>query len=550
LSFRRGEPGVFDDPPTGPSPTSAFTPFVVGSELRVVGKVRKGVSGTRIRYWADPQVFIKGATYSYDELVIRARQTSFLVPGLELVIRDERGDEVLEETFRHDGGITEFCDFLAPDEPVTDVIRLQGDDSFTETVPLLDDKGHMTPQEVTRDLAVDIALRWGTGYDIEMRSFVNIIATPKGGTHVQGFERGLTKTFNEVLRAGRQLKQADDDVIKDDVLEGMTAVVTVRLAEPQFEGQTKEVLGTPPVARLVNKVVSRELKAFLTSTKAAQKSKAKLVMEKVVSASRTRIMARQQRDTQRRKNALESSALPAKLADCRSSDVDRSELFIVEGDSALGTAKSARDSEFQALLPIRGKILNVQKASVGDMLKNVECSSIIQVVGAGSGRTFDIDTARYGRIIFMADADSDGAHIRCLLATLFYRYMTPLVDAGRVFTAVPPLHRIELVNPKKGQEKYVYTYSDPELQRTLADLKRRNVRWKDPVQRYKGLGEMDANQLAETTMDPRHRTLRRLTVDDAERAAEMFELLMGNEVAPRKEFLVSTGPQTTDDLDF
>ncbi len=501
---------------------------------------QEGGHGTRIRYWADPQVFIKGAAYSYDELVVRARQTSFLVPGLELVIRDERGVEVQTETFRHDGGITEFCDFLAPDEPVTDVVRLQGDDSFTETVPLLDDKGHMTPQEVTRDLAVDIALRWGTGYDTEMRSFVNIIATPKGGTHVQGFERGLTKTFNEVLRAGRQLKQADDDVIKDDVLEGMTAVVTVRLAEPQFEGQTKEVLGTPPVARLVNKVVSRELKAFLTSTKTAQKSKAKLVMEKVVSASRTRIMARQQRDTQRRKNALESSALPAKLADCRSADVDRSELFIVEGDSALGTAKSARDSEFQALLPIRGKILNVQKASVGDMLKNVECSSIIQVVGAGSGRTFDIDTARYGRIIFMADADSDGAHIRCLLATLFYRYMEPLVAAGRVFTAVPPLHRIELVNPKKGQEKYVYTYSDPELQRTLADLKRRNVRWKDPVQRYKGLGEMDANQLAETTMDPRHRTLRRLTVDDAERATEMFELLMGNDVAPRKEFIVQS----------
>ena len=533
MSFRRGTPGEF----TGDGHDADF---VAGNELRKLGKVKKGVSGTRIRYWADPQVFIKGAAYSYDELVVRARQTSFLVPGLELVIRDERGEEVQTETFRHDGGITEFCDFLAPDEPVTDVVRLHGDDSFTETVPLLDDKGHMTPQEVTRDLAVDIALRWGTGYDTEVRSFVNIIATPKGGTHVQGFERGLTKTFNEVLRAGRQLKQADDDVIKDDVLEGMTAVVTVRLAEPQFEGQTKEVLGTPPVSRLVNKVVSRELKAFLTSTKAAQKSKARLVMEKVVSASRTRIMARQQRDTQRRKNALESSALPAKLADCRSSDVERSELFIVEGDSALGTAKSARDSEFQALLPIRGKILNVQKASVGDMLKNVECSSIIQVVGAGSGRTFDIDTARYGRIIFMADADSDGAHIRCLLATLFYRYMEPLVAEGRVFSAVPPLHRIELLNPKKGQDKYVYTYSDPELQRTLADLKRRNVRWKDPIQRYKGLGEMDANQLAETTMDPRHRTLRRLTVDDAERAAEVFELLMGNDVAPRKEFIVQS----------
>ncbi len=318
----------------------------------------------------------------------------------------------------------------------------------------------------------------------------------------------------------------------------MTAVVTVRLAEPQFEGQTKEVLGTPAVTKIVNQVVSRELKAFLTSTKTAHKAKARRVMEKVVDASKTRLAARQHRDTQRRKNALESSALPAKLADCRSNDVERSELFIVEGDSALGTAKSARDSEFQALLPIRGKILNVQKASIGDMLKNVECSSIIQVVGAGSGRTFDVDAARYGRIIFMADADSDGAHIRCLLATLFFRYMRELVDAGRVYTAVPPLHRIELSNPKKGQEKYVYTYSDAELQRKLAELQRKNVKWKDPVQRYKGLGEMDASQLAETTMDPRHRTLRRLTVDDGEEASSVFELLMGNEVPPRKEFIV------------
>ncbi|MFL6091162.1 MAG: type IIA DNA topoisomerase subunit B [Aeromicrobium sp.] len=515
------------------------------------GRIAKTKTGTRVRYWADPQIFIKSAKFSYDDLITRARQTSFLVPGLELVIQDERGapsEEKREERFKHDGGITEYVDFLSADEPVTDVLRLQGEDTFTETVPMLDDKGHMTPQEVERTLGVDIALRWGTGYDTEVRSFVNIIATPKGGTHVQGFERGLTKTFNDVMRANRQLKAADTDVIKEDILEGMTAVVTVRLAEPQFEGQTKEVLGTPAVTRLVNKIVSQELKAFLTSNKVAHKAKARLLMEKVVAASKTRQMARQQRDNQRRKNALESSALPAKLADCRSSDLDRTELFIVEGDSALGTAKSARDSEFQALLPIRGKILNVQKATVGDMLKNAECSSIIQVVGAGSGRTFDLDAARYGRVIFMADADSDGAHIRCLLATLFFRYMRPLVEEGRVFTAVPPLHRIELTNPKAGQEKYVYTYSDAELQRKLAELSKKNVRWKDPVQRYKGLGEMDASQLAETTMDPRHRTLRRLTVDDAEAAAGVFELLMGNEVAPRKEFIVQSAYELDADM--
>ncbi len=513
MSFRRGEPGVF----AGEGPAADFTP---DNTLHKGGRVKKTVTGTRVRYWADPQIFIKTATFAYDELVNRARQTSFLVPGLQIVLRDERGEEPVEESFKHDGGITEYCDFLAPDEPVSEVLRLQGEGSFKETVPVLDSKGHMTPQEVERELGVDVALRWGTGYESELRSFVNIIATPKGGTHVQGFERGVTKTLSLELRLG----------------------------EPQFEGQTKEVLGTPAVTRIVNQVVSRELKAFLTSTKAAEKAKARQVMEKVVAASRTRLMARQQRDNQRRKNALESSALPAKLADCRAGDAERTELFIVEGDSALGTAKSARDSEFQALLPIRGKILNVQKASVGDMLKNVECSSIIQVVGAGSGRTFDLDQARYGRIIFMADADSDGAHIRCLLATLFFRYMRPLVEQGRVFSAVPPLHRIELTNPKKGQDKYQYTYSDAELQRTLADLKRRNVRWKDPIQRYKGLGEMDADQLAETTMDPRHRTLRRLTVDDAEQAAAVFELLMGNEVAPRKEFIVQSAYDVDSDL--
>src|SRR3954449_2573683 len=252
---------------------------------------------------------------------------------------------------------------------------------------------------------------------------------------------------------------------------------------------------------------------------------------------RTRIAARQQRDNQRRKNALESSALPAKLADCRSGDNERTELFIVEGDSALGTAKLARNSEFQALLPIRGKILNVQKASVGDMLKNTECASIIQVVGAGSGRSFDLEQARYGKIIFMADADSDGAHIRCLLATLFFRYMRPLVEAGRVYTAVPPLHRFELTNPKKGQEKYIYTYSDAEYQRKAAELTKRGLNFKEP-QRYKGLGEMDAAQLKDTTMDPRHRTLRRMTVDDGLIAETTFEMLMGNDVAPRKTFII------------
>jgi DNA gyrase subunit B len=532
MSFQRGFPGVFG----GDGPAAGFDP---ASGLHKGRRVKKGVTGTRIRFWPDRQIFTKDAKFTWDELVTRARQTSFIVPGLEIRLTDLRGAEPVVESFRHDGGIAEFCTYLSHDEPVTDVLRLQGADVFTETVPLLDEKGHMTPQDVERELTVDVAVRWGLGYETEMRSFVNVIATPKGGTHVAGFEAALTKTFNDAMRGTRVLKANDTDVVKDDVLEGMTAVVTVRLAEPQFEGQTKEVLGTPAARSVVRKVVAGELKSFLTSTKRAEKAQAKLVMEKVAGAAKTRLAARQHRDTQRRKNALESSALPAKLADCRSTDVDRSELFIVEGDSALGTAKLARNSEFQALLPIRGKILNVQKATVADVLKNAECASIIQVVGAGSGRTFDVDAARYGRIIFMADADSDGAHIRCLLATLFFKYMPDLVTSGRVFTAVPPLHRIELTNPKKGMDKYVYTYSDPELQRKLAELTKKGVRWKDPVQRYKGLGEMDADQLAETTMDPRQRTLRRITAQDAAEAAQVFELLMGTDVAPRKDFIVA-----------
>ncbi|MFB0626856.1 type IIA DNA topoisomerase subunit B [Streptomyces sp. AB3(2024)] len=536
VSFRRGVPGFF----TEQGPDSPFDP---AGGLRKVKRIPKGRTGTRVRYWADRQIFLKDARLGLDTLYQRARQTAFLVPGLTIVVRDERaidGAGKTEETFRFDGGISEFCEYLAQDKAVCDVLRLTGTGTFKETVPVLDDRGHMTPTEVTRELAVDIALRWGTGYETNLKSFVNIIATPKGGTHVSGFERSVAKTVNEVLRSAKLLRVAEDDVVKDDAMEGLTAVVTVRLAEPQFEGQTKEVLGTSAATRIVAAVVAKELKAFLTSTKRDDKQQARAVMEKIVAAARTRIAARQHKEAQRRKTALESSSLPAKLADCRSDDVDRSELFIVEGDSALGTAKLARNSEFQALLPIRGKILNVQKSSVSDMLKNAECGAIIQVIGAGSGRTFDLDAARYGKIVLLVDADVDGAHIRCLLLTLFQRYMRPMVEAGRVFAAVPPLHRIELVQPKRGQDKYVYTYSDNELRQTLLEYQRKNIRYKDAIQRYKGLGEMDADQLAETTMDPRFRTLRRINIGDLDSAEQVFDLLMGNEVAPRKEFITSS----------
>ena len=551
MSFRRGEPGVFSDDAGSadePSPDHTFTAYVNTSELAVIGKVRRGVSGTRVRYWADPQIFTKDAAFDDAGLRDRARQTSFLIPGLAIVIRDERGlpgtpgaDGPHEETFLHDGGISEYCEFLAADSPVTPTWRLQGTHTFTETVPVLDSSGHMVSTEVERECGVDVAVRWGTGYDTTVRSFVNIIATPKGGTHLTGFEQAMLKVVRKQLEVNaRRLKVGGDKVEKDDVLAGMTAVVTVRLAEPQFEGQTKEVLGTPAVRAIVSRVVERELTALLTSRKREDKAAASLVLEKIVAEMKSRISARQHKETQRKKNALESSSLPAKLADCRSNDTERTELFIVEGDSALGTAKLARSSDHQALLPIRGKILNVQKASIGDMLKNAECAAIIQVIGAGSGRSFDLDAVRYGKVIIMTDADVDGAHIRTLLLTLFFRYMRPLLEAGRVFAAVPPLHRIEVVAAGSRKNELIYTYSEAEMRSTVAALTRRGKTIKQPMQRYKGLGEMDADQLAETTMDPRHRTLRRVTVEAGAAAERTFELLMGNEVAPRKDFIVSS----------
>jgi DNA gyrase subunit B len=556
MSFRRGEPGVFDDVmgargAGAKTPDAGFTAYVDNSELRIIGKAGRGRTGSRVRYWPDHQIFLADAAFSYDDLVSRARQTSYLIPGLTLVIRDERGVPGTpgehgphEETFLHQGGISEFAEFLAIDPALTDVWRIQGSGTFHENVPVLDERGHMTPTDLERECEVDIALRWGTGYEAKAVSFVNIIATPKGGTHMTGFEQSLLKVFRRQLEINaRRLKVGSDKVEKEDILAGLTAVVTVRLAEPQFEGQTKEVLGTSAVRAIVAKVIEQELTAMLTSSKRGDKAQSALLLEKVVAEMKSRISARLHKETQRRKNALETSSLPAKLADCRSSDVERTELFIVEGDSALGTAKLARSSDHQALLPIRGKILNVQKASLADMLKNAECAAILQVIGAGSGRSFDLDTARYGKVIIMTDADVDGAHIRTLLLTLFFRYMRPLVAAGRVFAAVPPLHRIEVINAGGRKNDLLYTYSEAEMRQLMSSLEKKGRKVKQPLQRYKGLGEMDADQLAETTMDPRHRTLRRVTLADAEIAEGVFDLLMGNDVGPRKDFIIDSAAE-------
>ncbi|WP_375400312.1 type IIA DNA topoisomerase subunit B [uncultured Amnibacterium sp.] len=537
MSFHRGEPGTFADRGAA-SPDAPFEPFVSGSILRVAGKVPRGRTGTRVRYWADRQIFTRGATFSLEELTARAQQTAFLVPGLAIVIDDERGEQPVSQRFHYEGGIAAFADFLAKDAGITDTWRLTGSGGFTETVPVLQANGHMEPTVVQRECEVDVALRWGVGYETTMKSFANIIATPKGGTHSQGFEAGLMKVLKaQVESAARRLKvTATEKLEKDDVLAGLTAVLTVRLPEPQFEGQTKEVLGTPAVRAIVANVVGTALNARFTSPKRDDKAQTALLLDKVVAEMKARISARAHKETQRRKNALESSQLPVKLKDCRSTNVANTELFIVEGDSALGTAKLARDSEYQAVMPIRGKILNVQKASIGDMLGNAECAAIIQAIGGGSGRSFDLSAARYGKVILMSDADVDGAHIRTLLLTLFFRYMRPMIEQGRVFAAVPPLHRVVVQGGKRTEP--IYTYSEQELHGVLAQLQREKKHYQDPIQRYKGLGEMDADQLKATTMDRRYRTLRRVRIADAAADEAMFELLMGNEVAPRKEFII------------
>ena len=613
MSFHQGHPGVYTDAdPEHPSPDAPFkrTRKNRPTELEIIGKVSPKTTGTRIRYWADPEIFNDTAEFSYEQLIDRVRQTSFLVPGLKITVIDENipetGDESVDEMlevddianaagdepqeiaesdesehdaagheeaaeqieeadvaaqpqgskythsrieeFCHTGGVKDFVDYLSKGEAVSAIWRITGEDTYVEETQAVGDGGELHAQKVTRNCAVDIAMRWTNGYDTTMRSFVNVVETPGGGTHVDGYLLGLAKQIRKAIEDNARklkvnLKDSNMKVERDDILAGLVAVVTVRIAEPQFQGQTKDVLGTAQVKPIVSKMTDRQFGEMITGSKRGYKEQSGRVLEKIVGEMHARIQARKTKEVTRRKNALESASMPPKLSDCQPGNDDVAELFIVEGDSALGTAKAARNSGFQALLPIRGKILNVQKASLSQMLSNKECAAIIQVVGAGSGASFDIEQARYNKVIMMTDADVDGAHIRILLLTLFYRYMRPLIEYGHVYAAVPPLHRIALTGAHKGE--YIYTYSDDELAGKLADLDKKHISYNEDIQRYKGLGEMDADQLADTTMDPRTRMLRRIRMEDAEQASQIFSLLMGDDVPPRKAFIV----ENADDFD-
>lgn len=634
MAFHQGHPGVYSDADSmHPSPASPFkrTRKNKPTELEIIGTVSPKTTGTRVRYWADPEIFNSTARFSYEQLIDRVRQTSFLVPGLRITVIDEHvpegefsdiqeidvsasddananisdltddlafkdesqatvdnesnelnqseyeseeseSDGESEETtaqsvansessrelqnkhhprvveFLHNGGVRDFVDFLSKGQAVSDIWRISGEDTYVEETQAVDSAGDLHAQQVTRKCGVDIAMRWVNGYDSTIISFVNVVETPGGGMHVDGFLQGLTKQIRKAVEDNARklkvnLKDSNTKIERDDILAGMVAVVTVRIAEPQFQGQTKDVLGTAQVKPIVTKMTDAQFGEMISGSKRGFKEQSARVLEKIVSEMHARIQARKTKEVTRRKNALESASMPPKLSDCQPGNDDVAELFIVEGDSALGTAKAARNSAFQALLPIRGKILNVQKASLAQMLSNKECAAIIQVVGAGSGASFDISQARYNKIVMMTDADVDGAHIRILLLTLFYRYMRPLIEYGHVYAAVPPLHRIALAGKHKGE--YIYTYSDDELAGKLDDLQAKGIDFNSDIQRYKGLGEMDADQLADTTMDPRTRMLRRIRMEDAQQASEVFDLLMGDDVPPRKQFIVDNA----DDFD-
>jgi DNA gyrase subunit B len=529
MSFQYGVPGVF----AGAGPTA---PFTQQNGLRVAGRAKRGQSsGTSIRYWRDNRYFEATATLDLDAVRAKLRNTAFLVPGVTYVLRDRTGEEPTEETFHFPNGLTDMVEFLTPtgDKPVSGILLVTGEGTYKENAA---DQNGVMRANVERRAEVEVAFRWGTGYERTVESFTNTIRNMHGGTHRRGFERAAVRALTEAIRTNRGLLRPKEDLpTLEDVLEGMTAVIHVRIPEPQFTSQTKDELSTAGITKVIQAVVERDIKGWVDGRRT--KTEARTVLQKIVDAARVRLTQKQQKDAARRKTALEGASMPPKLVDCRSTGVDRSELFIVEGDSALGTARLARSSEYQALLPIRGKILNVQKATLQQVLDNTECSAIVQVLGAGSGRTFDLAALRYGRILIMADADVDGSHIRTLLITLFAKYMRPVIEAGRLYAAMPPLHKIVT---KGRTPETIYTYTQPEMTSTVAKLEKSGKQIVTPIPRFKGLGEMDADELWDTTMNPAARAVRRITLDDVEAAERVLELLMGEKVEPRRNWLIDS----------
>ena len=475
-------------------------------KLEKIGESNK--TGTKVRFLADDTIF-ETTDYDFETLETRIREIAFLTKGLKLTIEDQRGEEPKKSEFCFEGGLKSFVEYLNKNKE-----KINKD-------PIYIDKNG--------DVPVEIAIQYTTNYSENIYSFVNNINTVEGGTHLEGFKRSLTKVFNDYARSHNILKDKDGNLQGEDIREGITAVISVKVKEPQFEGQTKTKLGNSEVTGVVMSMMNESLANFLEENP----NVAKAVLEKCISASRAREAARKARELVRRKSALETTTLPGKLADCSSKVAEECEVYIVEGDSAGGSAKQGRDRRYQAILPLWGKMLNVEKARADKIYGNDKLNPVIVAVGAGIGADFDITKIRYGKVIIMADADVDGAHIRTLLLTFFFRYMRPLIENGNVYLAQPPLYKLS----KKGMED-VYCYTDEDLDKAYKDLEEKGIaREQLGLQRYKGLGEMNPEQLWETTMNPETRILVKVTMEDAIKADEIFNILMGDEVDPRREFI-------------
>ncbi len=524
LTFVDQLPGKFD----------AKGNFKPGSTLEVVKKIPPKRTGTRVRFWPDLDVFDPGLSIQYELVRDHCAQVCFLVPGLKVRLADKRSGAPAEpEEFVAKGGLADLVESLSIGETVTEVVTLHGIGTFEEKVPV---DGRMTLVE--RTCTVDIALRWVKGFDTVLTSFVNTIPTPEGGTHVAGFERAMTKVANDVLLSGTKklaklAKSGKDRAEKADVQEGLVAAVKVTFPEPQFKGQTKQELGTPPVQSIVYEVVRDGFTNWIEG--GGRKTHVAAIRDKVAQAVLTRVSTKASLDLRRKAANLTSGAMPDKLADCRKHGPD-AELLIVEGDSAAGPAKAGRNAEYMAVLPLRGKVVNAGKSTLKQVIENAEAQALFTAIGAGSGKDFNVDAARYGRIIILCDADVDGSHIRCLLLTLIYHYMRPLLEQGMVYAAQPPLYTV------KVGDQVVHAFSDEDKLRLTDELtkgnrKAENLQWV----RFKGLGEMDVEELAVTCLDPGTRILRRITMDDAIEAAdaaELFETLMGSDVARRRQYLL------------
>ena len=478
----------------------------VAKKLEVIGECEPGKTGTKVTFLPDGEIF-ETTIFDYSILQQRFREMAFLTKGLKIVLRDERPQEPIEKTFHYEGGIKEFVEYLN-----------------RSTTPLYEQIIYC--EGIVNNVSVEVAMQHNDSYNENSYGFVNNITTPEGGTHIVGFRNALTKTFNDYARKNKLLNDNEPNLTGEDIREGLTAIISVKIEDPQFEGQTKQKLGNSEARGAVDNVVSEQLQIFLEQNPQV----AKVTVEKSVMAQRAREAARKARDLTRRKSALDGMSLPGKLADCSDKNPEKCEIYIVEGDSAGGSAKTARDRATQAILPLRGKILNVEKARLDRIYGNAEIKAMITAFGTGIHEDFDISKLRYHKIIIMTDADVDGAHISTLLLTFMYRFMPDLIKEGYVYLAQPPLYKLE------RNKKVWYAYSDEELDSILQEVGRDN---NNKIQRYKGLGEMDAEQLWDTTMDPEHRVLLRVTMDD-ETASELdltFTTLMGDKVEPRREFI-------------